>query len=71
MKKIIFNLPVEECSYAIMGADKKYVHCIRENTITMCDRIEQAIWFYNESSAYQLCLELQTQTNLWFGVVVI
>ena len=58
----------EENNFVIMGGDIKYLSSFNYKGITM-DDVEHAIRFYNESSAYQLCIELQSKYNQWFGVV--
>lgn len=62
---------LRECGFAIMTEDKRFLHSIQGNVYTVTDDLHDAVWFYYESSAYELCLELQAQTHRWFGVVEI
>lgn len=58
-----------ECVFGIMGEEGLYFGGMTGNTVKMVDNPYVATWFYNESSAYELCLELQCWTHKWFGVV--
>ena len=58
-----------ECQFAVMGERGMYLKCIDGNTVKLCRSRFEALWFYNESAAYELSLELQCWTHRWFGVV--
>ena len=58
-----------EMSYAVVNEYGEYIFSIKPNYITVTPDVDLAMLFYNESSAYEMALELQVVTDRWFGVV--
>lgn len=58
-----------EMSYAVVNEYDEYVFSIKPNYVTFTPDLDLAMLFYNESSAYEMALELQSVIDRWFGVV--
>lgn len=68
---LVYRKKDVEMSYAIVNEYDEYIFSIKPNYITLTPDLDLAMLFYNESSAYEMALELQVVTNRWFGVVEI
>lgn len=71
MPRVVYYSALSESHYAIMTEGNLFVGRIEDGDVVLVEKVFDAVWFYNESAAYEMSLELQTQTHGWFGVVEI
>ena len=70
MSDFIFSEPLHrnDDGYVLVTPELKFFMCLGMRNVYLTENIDDAFVFYNEESAAGMALELQTRTDIWFGV---